>query len=286
LLRHPAFRQLEAAWRCIDLLVRRLETGSDLKLYLIDVGQNELQADLLSTDDLTETGLYRLLAEQTVETPGGQPFSLLVGNYYFGAEPEEISALGRMAKIADRAGAPFITGSDGNMIGCSRPLQTPDPQQWTPVDSDAWRQLRRLPEANRLSLLWPRFLLRLPYGHSTRQTERFELEEVDYESRQYLLWGHPAVLAALTIGQEFSQSGWDIRLESSRQVTDLPVWLFDNQGEMEAHPCTELLISQRGMELVESFGIVPMLALKDQDAINIPLLRSVAGSALSSGQPE
>lgn len=281
LLRHPAFRQLEAAWRSIDLLVRRLETGSDLKLYLIDVSQNELQADLLATDDLTETGLYRLLVEKSVETPGGQPFSLLVGNYYFGAEPDDISALGRIAKIADRAGAPFITGSDGNMIGCNRPSQTPDPQQWAPVDSDDWRQLRRLPEANHLFFLWPRFLLRLPYGRSTRPTERFELEEVDYSNRQYLLWGHPAVLAALAIGQDFSRTAWDRGIASSRLVADLPVWVYEDQGEMNAHPCTELLLSQRSIECIESAGVIPILAVKDQDAIRIPELRSLAGPLLA-----
>ena len=66
LLHHPAFRQLEAAWRGVDFLVRRLETGASLKLFLIDVSQEELQADLLGTEDLTESGIYRLLVEKSV----------------------------------------------------------------------------------------------------------------------------------------------------------------------------------------------------------------------------
>jgi type VI secretion system protein ImpC len=280
LLRHPAFRQLESTWRGIEFLVRGLELGTDLKLYLIDVSQDELQADLLESEDLTETGTYQLLVEQTVGTPGGQPWSLLVGNYYFGNETDEISALGRMAKLASQSRAPFITSSNGSIIGCERPYETPHPQQWAPVDSDAWRQLRALTEAKHLSVLWPRFLLRLPYGRSTRPTDRFDLEEVSDTSRQHLLWGHPALLAAKAIGQEFSRSGWDLRPGESRQVADLPVWVYENQGEKEAHPCTELLLSQRGIEIVESTGIVPIIAVKGQDTINIPSLCSVAGPIL------
>jgi type VI secretion system protein ImpC len=280
LLRHPAFRQLEAGWRGMDFLVRRLETGTKLKLYLIDVSHEEFQADLLASEDLTQTGIYRLLVEQTVETPGGQPWSLLVGNYYWGNRPEDISALGRMAKVAARAGAPFITSSDGRIMGCPQPTHAPDPQAWTPADSEAWQRLRALPESGNLAMLWPGFLLRLPYGRSSRPTEKFDLEEVGYSNRQYLLWGNPALLAALAIGQDFSRVGWDFRFGSSRQVSDLPVWVFENQGEMEAHPCTQLLISQRGRDLIESLGIVPVMAVKDQDAINIPGLHSIAGSIL------
>ncbi len=277
LLHHPAVRQLEAAWRAIDFLARRLETGASLKLFLIDVSPEELQADLLGTEDLTESGMYRLLVESTVETAGGQPWSLLAGNFYFGCSPEDISVLGRMAKIASAAGAPFITGSDGSIFGCRRPAATPDPQHWTPVGSEPWRRLRELPEAEYLALLWPRFLLRLPYGRSTRPTDYFEFEEVNHTTREHLLWGHPAFLAASAIGQDFAQTGGDTHIGRAHEVADLPVWVYGNHGESEAHPCTELLLSERGLKRVESSGVVPLVGVKDRDVVRIPELRFVGG---------
>src|SRR5664279_460372 len=44
LLRVPAFQAMEAAWRSVFFLVRRIETGSQLKLYLIDISKQELAA--------------------------------------------------------------------------------------------------------------------------------------------------------------------------------------------------------------------------------------------------
>ncbi len=52
LLHVPAFQALEAAWRALFFLVRRIETGSQLKLYLIDISKEELAADLMSSHRL------------------------------------------------------------------------------------------------------------------------------------------------------------------------------------------------------------------------------------------
>src|SRR5262249_17972157 len=41
ILHHPAFQELEAAWRSVDFLTRRLETDSNLKVYLLDVTRDE-----------------------------------------------------------------------------------------------------------------------------------------------------------------------------------------------------------------------------------------------------
>src|SRR5262249_39838892 len=46
LLHHPDFQGLEAAWRAVYFLVRRLDTDAKLKLYLLDVTEAELAADL------------------------------------------------------------------------------------------------------------------------------------------------------------------------------------------------------------------------------------------------
>ncbi len=89
-LHNPDFQALEAVWRATFLLVRQLETGSQLKLYLVDISKQELAADLSSAADLRQSGLYRLLVEQSVETPGAEPWSIIVGNYSFGAGSDDV----------------------------------------------------------------------------------------------------------------------------------------------------------------------------------------------------
>src|ERR1700691_4570147 len=108
ILHNPDFQALEAAWRAAFLLVRQLETGSQLKLYLFDISKHELAADLSSAPDLRDTGTYRLLVEQSIETPGADPWSIIGGNYNFGSATEDVQPLSRMAKVASRARAPFL----------------------------------------------------------------------------------------------------------------------------------------------------------------------------------
>ena len=83
ILHHPDFQAIESAWCALDFLVTRLDTGTDLKLYLLDISFDEFKADLHSHEDFRSTALYKLLVEQTVGTSGGMPWAVLVGNFIF-----------------------------------------------------------------------------------------------------------------------------------------------------------------------------------------------------------
>jgi type VI secretion system protein ImpC len=275
LMHHPGFRALEAIWRSVDFLVRRVETNENLKFFLIDISREELAADLMSQDDLSGTGLYRLLVESSVETAGGQPWSLLMGNYYFGAAADDSVLLGRLAKLAAAARAPFVTGSDGSVFGCRNPGQCTDHRFWNPVSSDAWQMLRNLPEADYLTMLWPRFMVRLPYGHRTRPTQYFDFEEVTQSTEKHLLWGHPGILVVAAIVDSLLNSGWTKARKQSYEIADLPFWVQTTDGEAVAHPCTELLLSERAVAAVQASGVVPLVAFKEQDKVLVPQLDPV-----------
>src|SRR5262245_13189881 len=102
LLHNPIFQEVEATWRSASFLANRVETSPQLKLYIFDISREELIADLRSTEKLGATALYRLLVEQSVGTPGAQPWALFAGNYTFGSNPDDVEVLGRLAKIAQQ----------------------------------------------------------------------------------------------------------------------------------------------------------------------------------------
>ena len=176
ILHHPDFQAVESGWRGLYFLISRLETDENLKIYLFDISKEELAADLSSAEDLSKTGTYNLLVGQTIKTFGGEPWAVIAGNYVFNQDINDIQLLGRMAKIARAAGAPFISSASDTVLGCESLAKSPDPDEWKETEeSQAWDALRKIPEAAYLGLALPRFLLRLPYGGDTFPLESFSV---------------------------------------------------------------------------------------------------------------
>ncbi|MCX5883088.1 MAG: type VI secretion system contractile sheath large subunit [Deltaproteobacteria bacterium] len=253
ILHHPDFMAMEAAWKGLFFLVSRLETDALLKLYLLDISKEELAVDLGTVENLHSTGLYRLLVGQSIETLGGEPWAVLIGNYHFEKRQEDIDFLGRMAKIAKASGAPFIAAASDKMVCQLSLTKTPDPDDWEqssdPEALQAWQALRELPEAAYIGLVLPRFLLRLPYGADTEPVESFDFEELpsplDHET---CLWGNSCFACALLLGQAFSLNGWQLRPGDQLDVNNLPLYLYKDNTESKLLPCAETLLTQRAAD--------------------------------------
>ncbi len=278
-LHNRDFQALEAVWRASFLLVRQLETGSQLKLYLIDISKEELAADLKAAADLRDTGLYRLLVEQSVETPGAEPWAIIVGNYSFGSGSEDAAVLSRMAGIAHRARAPFLAEAGARLLGCSSLASAPHPREWKmPQElASGWAELRRRPEADSVGLALPRFLLRLPYGKSTFPLESFDFEEFpELPVHEDYLWGNPAFAVALLLAQSFSEAGWEVRPGTLTEVDRLPLHVYEKDGESESKPCAEILLTEDAAERVLEEGLIPLVSFKDRDMVRVMRFQSIA----------
>ena len=281
ILHHADFQAIESAWRGVHFLVSRLETDEQLKLYLLDISKAELAADLGATDNMRSTSIYKLLAEQTVETFGGEPWAVLAGNYTFDQTREDAELLGRMAKIAKSAGAPFISAASTHLLGCESLAETPDPDDWhwkpDTEDGLAWEELRRIPEALYLGLALPRFLLRLPYGADTDPTEQFDFEEMPLISEHDdYLWGNPAFACLYLLAQAFSHYGWNLRPGVIQDIEGMPLHIYKEHGESKVKPCAEVVFTERAAERILDCGIMPLLSFKDQDTIRLARFQSLA----------
>ena len=259
LLHAADFQALEAAWRAVLFLVRNIETDSQLKIFLIDVSKEELTEDLLADGELSSTGIYKLLVEKTVDTPGEEPWALIAGNFTFGPTLEDAKLLARIAEVAAGAGAPFIAGASPRLLGCDSVLHLPDSRQWKGQMSEetaaSWQSLRSSPQAHFVGLALPRFLLRLPYGKDTEPTELFQFEEMpDPTAHESYLWSNPAFACALLLAESFAEQGWELRPGAISEIGGLPIYIHRVEGEPSTLPCAEVLLTQTAAEKNDGKG--------------------------------
>jgi type VI secretion system protein ImpC len=247
------FRELEALWRGLFFLTRRLETDEELKLYILDLPQAELNtAEGLAT-------LRKIAVEETVSTPGAERWSAITGLYYFGGQDE--AALMQIAAIARAAGAPFLSG-----VG-------PDVVELTTV----FPKLRTSADARWVGLAMPRFLLRLPYGSKTDSTERFQFEEMpEPPEHERYLWGHPGLACTYLMGEAFSRYGEKMRPGQVNEIDGLPAHVYQNDGDAELKPCAEVLLTEEAIELLLDEGLMPLVSMKGSDRVRLARFQSIA----------
>src|SRR6267142_148958 len=132
ILNQKDFQALEAAWRSLHFLVSRLEFGEKLQLYLLDISKPEVMADLRNDS----SGLSNIIVEQTIHTPGAEPWALIIGNYTFNDSQEDVELLARLATLASEAGAPFLGAASPQVFGCSSLAESADSAEWQSQSSD------------------------------------------------------------------------------------------------------------------------------------------------------
>ena len=245
MLHQARFKTIEAAWRMLYRLVRRLETGTDLKLYLIDISKEELAEN--------PEEFYQTLLRQP------DPWAVIAGNYAFPSS--ELGLLQVMGKIAARLEVPFLAEADASLVGA-------DPK---------WSAFRQTAEAKHVGLALPRIQLRLPYGAETDPCEVPGFEEISGKpDARHMLYGNPGYFLAALLGETFQSYGWQMRPGAVRDISNLPVYTYEEDGEKKAFPCGEIELTQDTAEALMDEGFIPLAAIRDTDVVRVLRFQSAA----------
>ena len=229
---------------------------------LLDVSLAELAADLNASENLAATGLYRLLIEKGLRGPQGQPWAVLIGDYLFDLTSPHAELLGRLAKIAGQAAAPFLSTLHPRVLNKAFTL--------SPDAAPAWQALRQLPEAALLGLAVPRFLLRLPYGENTQSIDRFSYEgDVGAAGSGSLPLGQPgASRGAALLGQTFQKQGWACKPGAVLDLDNLPIHVYTQDDEQEVTLAEAWLVRPQTEQLIKQ-GFMPFLCVRGKAAIQL-----------------
>lgn len=278
-MHHEKFKKLEGSWRGLHYVAQNTETNQYLRLKVLNVSKSTLAKDLHRASDFDQSVLFKKIYENEFGSPGGEPYGVLVGDYEFTNQPDDIDMLGRIANVAASAFCPFVSAADPQLFGLKEWNDLSRPRDLEKIFATAeyakWRSLRESEDSRFLALVLPRVLARLPYGRDTHPVEEFDFNElagvappVSPSSTDYC-WMNASYVLAVRLTQAFAQNGWCTSIrgaEGGGRVENLPLHSFTcDDGDMDATCPTEIAITDRREAELCRLGFLPLCHYKNTD---------------------
>ncbi len=250
-LRDPAWRHLECAWRAVDRFVRELDMADgEVRFELLDCRADELLADLsAAAGDPARAALTPVLKGD------GRGCDLVVSLEEFGPSLAELSLLGGLAALATAQGAVLLAGAAPALAAVA---SSDDAQVLASNESRVWRALRESALAPRVGLTFPRLLARLPYGPRNDPVAAFAFDELADASaaslHDQLVWRSAALDAALLLAQGHTAGG----VETLVQLDDLPAFVDRSGDEPRLQAVAEAYLGEREVKVLQDAGLITL----------------------------
>jgi type VI secretion system protein ImpC len=288
-MHHDAFCKLESSWRGLHYLVSRAETGTMLKLRLLNATKDEIQKDLERAVEFDQSAQFKKIYEEEYGTFGGSPYSVLIGDYEFGRSPQDIKWLEKMSNVAAAAHAPFIAAASPQMFDMDSFDDLGNPRDLAKLFESTelvpWRSFRDSEDSRYVALCLPHFLLRSPYGKDVRPntkgedekqriTGRLPADEVDFQEEvngqpKDYCWGNAAYALAERITNAFALFKWTAAIrgvEGGGLVEGLPAVNFrTDEGDVVLKCPTEVAITDRREKELNDLGFITLVHRKNTD---------------------
>lgn len=274
ILHAPEFQKLEASWRGLHYLVDRSETGTSLKIRVLNASKEDLRKELERASEFDQSGLFKKAYEEEYGTFGGAPYGALIGDYEFNRNSPDIALLEKISNVAAAAHAPFIAAASPELfnldsftdLGVPRDLA----KSFDTVDYAKWKSFRESEDSRYVGLALPHILMRLPYGPETIPVENFNFkEQVDGKDHGKYLWGNAAYAFAARLTEAFAKYGWCAAIrgvEGGGLVEGLPTHTFKtDEGEIALKCPTEIAITDRREKELSDLGFIPLVHCKGTD---------------------
>jgi type VI secretion system protein ImpC len=281
IMHHEKFTKLEGSWRGLHHLVMNSETGTSLKIKVINMTKKELNRDLTKAVEFDQSQLFKKIYENEFGTPGGEPYGTLIGDYEWVNHPDDIESLRLISNTAAAAFAPFISAAGAQMFGFDDWTELSKPRDLAKIFDTAeyikWRGFRDTEDSRFVSLVLPRTLARVPYGAATKPIEEFNYEEAPYDAsgaaqalnHHEYCWMNAAYTMGVRMTDSFAQSGFCVAIrgaEGGGKVENLPTHLFQtDDGDMDGKCPTEIAITDRREFELSNLGFLPLCHYKNTD---------------------
>ncbi|MGH7077526.1 MAG: type VI secretion system contractile sheath large subunit, partial [Acetobacteraceae bacterium] len=280
-MHHPKFLQLEGTWRGLNHLVMNSETGTSLKINVMNMPKRELTRDLTRAVEFDQSQLFKKIYENEFGTPGGEPYGTLIGDYEWTQHPDDVETLRLVSNVSAAAFAPFISAAGAGMFGFKDWTELSKPRDLAKIfdtqEYAKWRSYRDSEDSRFVNLVMPRVIARLPYGSATKPIEEFNYEEAPYDAagaarpldHQQYCWMNAAYVMGTRLTDAFAKYGFCVAIrgaEGGGKVENLPTHVFtSDDGDLDTQCPTEIGITDRREFELSNQGFLPLCHYKNTD---------------------
>jgi len=274
ILHNQQFQKLEASWRGLKYLLDQSETGTQLKIRILNASKKDLLRDLQRAPEFDQSAMFKKVYEEEYGIFGGEPIGALVGDYEFSKHPEDLELLEKVSQVAAAAHAPFLSAASAELLNMPSYTSLDQPRDIGKIFDNTeyakWKGFRESEDSKYVALTCPRVLMRLPYGRDTAPVEGFNFEEgVDGTDHSRYLWGNAAYALAARMTQAFATYGWCVAIrgvEGGGLVEGMPSHTFrTDEGDVALKCPTEIAITDRREKELADQGLVPLVHCKGTD---------------------
>jgi type VI secretion system protein ImpC len=273
-MHNAQFQKLESTWRGLKYLMDQSETGTQLKIRILNASKKDLLRDLQRAPEFDQSAMFKKVYEEEYGLFGGEPFGALVGDYEFSKHPEDLELLEKVSQVAAASHAPFLSAASPELLNLPSFTGLDQPRDigkiFDSTEYAKWKGFRESEDSKYVALTCPRILMRLPYGRDTAPVDGFNYEEaVDGTEHSKYLWGNAAFALAAKMTQAFATYGWCVAIrgvEGGGLVDGLPSHTFrTDEGDVALKCPTEIAITDRREKELADQGLVSLVHCKGTD---------------------
>ena len=259
LLQQTDFRSLEASWRGVDLVNRRVDTDRGCDLFILDSNLQELRKDLVENEEQLDASILHEKLIDRMSVAGSRTFDVILFDFQI-ASSEGLKVFKLFRRLFEAENTVLLAGQPLNVTLSSE-------EETTPHENAS--------SANeKVFIATPGFMLRLPYGKKTSVVDAFDFEELD--GAQGYLWGNSAYLLLINLANSVGREAGRLQY-----VEDLPMHVYTVNGDTEVTPCAEQFLNAKEVSQLENFGYTVIQAVKNSDKVLIAKWRG-NGRALTA----
>jgi len=297
ILHDSGFQALEGRWRGLNYLVMNTETSTRLKIRVLNVTKKELGDDLAKAPEFDRSLLFKKVYEAEYGTFGGNPFSMLMGDFDFNASAPDVAMLRGLSNVAAAAHAPFISAASPDLFDMGSWSTIGQPGDLARIFESTrligYREFRDTEDSRYVTLTLPRVLFRLPYsttdapitsfvydenvfstvapqkddkGNEVLKSGRTVMDRIGQNPSNFL-FGNAAYALTQRITNAFATYGWTAAIrgvEGGGLVENLPVHLFKtSDGDSEVKCPTEVAITDRRENELSELGFIALCYKKN-----------------------